>query len=617
MSGDSKNYNIGSDAASGFGTVEDWSTNDNQTVDPVIEEHNNNAQEQAQTKRYVPELYARYKLLPSNNNIRGRAEKLEQRLEEIRLSNQNAINRVETSKSIASKLFAQVTKLFDAVVKSNDGQLANETLASISSTLNNNNATTSDYSGNLQRAMTIVKNWSVDGSDVTKQEAMLLLDNTMKDLEKAKTIGSKSYNENYENVKREYETTMKELDRTKGEIEQAIINQKNKSSAKSIRLLDNMIEQHDELKGLVPDNVPNYRLAIEASPRVCGNCRFFKGNEGADGHCSVFDFTAKSNYVCDAWQAEQVTSVHTAVRSDRTDGLYGQYDNEQIEYRPEHRPARSPMLYNNRKPKLIPGQVQGQSIESDEWAYRYNDLRYNEDPDPYTLRNAREDFVPGDYVYSTSLRSFGVVQSINDQGVVSLKLMKEGQSWGTGLALTSDLQHRSKTATKNDSTITSGASSTTVYKSIKASAEVEELVEETRKIYSAIRTVVEQHKNVLENPLSNKDVLTPLREDVMHILSNDMFKGIRSGPKRKYYRAIQTALSSIGAARQTLFECYKAINYIMANDNGDETKATIRKIMIKGQSDAYERVAHALKIVEDALVLPSATHEETAPGIDE
>jgi len=43
-------------------------------------------------------------------------------------------------------------------------------------------------------------------------------------------------------------------------------------------------------------DAPNYRYS-----KMCGNCKFYKGEEST-GHCSLFDFTANSLYLCDDWK---------------------------------------------------------------------------------------------------------------------------------------------------------------------------------------------------------------------------------------------------------------------------------------------------------------------------
>jgi hypothetical protein len=65
----------------------------------------------------------------------------------------------------------------------------------------------------------------------------------------------------------------------------------------------------------VPDNVSNYRVAMDVSPRVCGNCRFFEGADGVTGNCKIYSFSAKANHLCDAWQAVNLTPTHTPVRA--------------------------------------------------------------------------------------------------------------------------------------------------------------------------------------------------------------------------------------------------------------------------------------------------------------
>jgi hypothetical protein len=362
----------------------------------------------------------------------------------------------------------------------------------------------------------------------------------------------------------------------------------------------------------VPDRVPNYHIAIDASPRVCGNCRFFKGQKSVNGHCEAFDFTAQSNYVCDAWQAISVTSYHTPVRTDssyRAESGYNYADLSEGRVEGQRLETLNPVegidaqihVDYSRRTEPEPNAVYRETTPGDALVEKGTPGNTRLLPE----RAAEKQFLPGEVVYSKSLRTYAVIQSamkIGDILYYSLKLVRpDGAAWGSGISPASeDLQLRSNKA----------------FKAVRSLDEVSDYIEVTRTVYKAVRAVVEAHRDITANPLSNRDELTPLREQIMSILSQPMFEGVHTGPKRKYYRAIQTALSAIGGARQILFESYRTISDLNNSERAKNNNDQIKTVMQKAQKDALSRLKFALKQVEDALVLPSATHGDPAPGIE-
>ncbi len=108
----------------------------------------------------------------------------------------------------------------------------------------------------------------------------------------------------------------------------------------------------------------------------------------------------------------------------------------------------------------------------------------------------------------------------------------------------------------------------------------------------------------------------PRVNDIKAALASDIFQNVTTGPKRKYFRAVQNAMVSVGAARQVLFDSYKTINYLKARPASPQVKAQMYEAAVTAQKQAYDRIQDALKMVQDSLTMPSATHGYEAPGID-
>jgi hypothetical protein len=313
----------------------------------------------------------------------------------------------------------------------------------------------------------------------------------------------------------------------------------------------------------VPDNVPNYTIAIPNSPRICASCRFFEWKDEKEnvGTCKSFNFTSQANYVCDAWQAIGRSSIQDIIKD--TD--------------------------NFNKGNIT---KENETMYDESFNIAENDAQKN-------IRVAKKIFYPGDTVYSKSLRATATIESItdiDDQKVFSLKLLdKNGVAFGSGFTYESDLEHKSLKATKT-------------IKSLEE--DLENIIDITRDIYKNLKTIVEFHKDLENKPLSNKEVLTPLQSYLISILQKPILQNVTTGERRKYYRAIQDATYAVGAARQILFDALKEIMEKQKSAN----KIELRTIMLTAQNRAYTRVEESLKLITDSLTMPSATHGTPAPG---
>ncbi len=52
----------------------------------------------------------------------------------------------------------------------------------------------------------------------------------------------------------------------------------------------------------IPLSVPNYHEPTEETTKICATCKYFKARTAKTGDCFAFDFTALSEYTCDAWE---------------------------------------------------------------------------------------------------------------------------------------------------------------------------------------------------------------------------------------------------------------------------------------------------------------------------
>lgn len=66
---------------------------------------------------------------------------------------------------------------------------------------------------------------------------------------------------------------------------------------------------------VIPAYVPNYHSPEEPTTRICSTCRFYKVIDGDSGYCKAYKFTAKSEFTCDSWTANELST--NGVDSDR------------------------------------------------------------------------------------------------------------------------------------------------------------------------------------------------------------------------------------------------------------------------------------------------------------
>lgn len=545
------------------------------------------------------------------------------------------LRRLNNQKTAALEMIEPVRTLQETLVKAfqtEDAQKSayNESVgnlnAAITAAASKNGLMLDDVSPEVVAAIT---NIGDEGGVVNLDESIAALDAALTSLPQVGEHGAGSILADEQEARRAVEQGSSEAERLSQDVKMLIrkrginfMSNPVKTAAKqTYRLLEEVNQENEPIKvgdGLVPDNVPNYRLAIDSSPRVCGNCRFRQDTSDPNMiQCKAYDFMAKPNYVCDAWQAQNLTSVHTMVRS------LGAKD--AADFEPDLPGGTlSPMIIMDGHPREQQGVVQGQRLE-DQQGYTYtaevsvpfsvpqppavNVALANNDP----TRAASKNFLPGDTVYSSVLQTLAVVKDIitlDGLKLYGLKLIDAaGVAHGSSFSYGTDLTPRSGAATKNKQP----ARSQSRVKS--ADPDLDEIVQVTRSVYQALKDICEAHADPITVPLSNKEVLTPLREDMLKTLESPVFEGVTTGPKRKYWRAIQAALVSVGAGRQVLFEGYKTINAINREDD-PSTKAKIRSVMVRAQTDAMERMKAALKFVEDSLTLPSATHDMEAPGLE-
>lgn len=624
----------------GFGIPADWGGGvQDADPDPVIEEYNSLAEKRlgrfiAPPRKQVdimPVLADAYSGLPEDSPVRKRAREFEEQFSAAHYAYEKATERLESQKNAAQRLESIANSIASNI------RTKQQVWEGTVQKTNDSSAIESEYEKAIQawRSSTEhalskaddIKLWEVSpkftqafvslasvdvkstnpfGQDRKFDVAVQQFDEAVEQLHEVSKNGGGSILSAYREAERNYAEYTEGLKQMSKDITRAAsVNPASKSQV--LRLLETSkgATRNDDNAA----NVPNYRLALDTSPRVCGSCRFFEWTEGTDeGRCSAFDFTAKAKYTCDAWQAEALTSVHTAMRDEGRRSMMRRKDADTNWNEPTYE---SPVEYIDGTPEEDQGRVTGRQHvnqhTSDEEIVVVDEINYSvpEKPDDNAaLRAANKNYLPGDVVYSRALRTLAVVQgAVNMAGnkVYSLKLIdNKGGAWGSGISFGDDLQPRSKTATKK------------ARRRMK-SDDIADMVEVTRSVYKALKQVVETHSDLMSMPLSNKDVLTPLQEDMLSVMENPMFDSITTGQKRKYYRALQKATHSIGAARQVLFEGYKTINVIRRQDAS--AKSQMRDIMLKAQQGAYDRVLQAFENIEDALTMPSATHGDPAPGV--
>lgn len=632
----------------GFGIPSDYTGGvQDADPDPVIEEYNDLAEKKLGSlilppkRKTMPVLVDAYEALPEDNPIRSRAVDFEKRFTVAHNAYEDASNKLDEQRKAALRLRDVANGIAGDARSKQEGWEKSATEDGAQAISDEFDKALASWRAQVESILTDYDNlklWHVSpkfsegfaslvsfnvkaenpfGQDRKYDTALNAFDEAVGELHEVSESGGGTILAEFKEAEKTYAEYTEGLRQMTDDIKKAAKLHRNggASKAQTLRLLDEINQKDVQRSGsstiTVPENVPNYRLALDTSPRVCGSCRFFEWIEGTDkGQCHAFDFEAKAKYTCDAWQAEALTSVHTAVRDEGRRSMMRQKDADTNWKEPLYSSA---VNDKDGEPKEIQGKVPGrQQTEigvEDAQLEIVEDINYSTPDEPAenaALRAAENNFLPGDVVYSRALRTMAVVQgSVDIAGntVYSLKLVdNRGGAWGSGISYGDDLQPRSKTATK------------TRRRRRAKSSDIADMVDVTRSVYKALKNVVEAHEDLVALPLSNKDVLTPLQEDMLEVMEDPMFDNITTGPKRKYFRALQTATHAIGAARQVLFEGYKTINVIRRQNSS--AKAQMRDVMMKAQESAYDRVKQALKQVEDALTMPSATHEEPAPGVE-
>lgn len=607
-------YFAGADSAGGFAVPADYGGTPSET-DTVLDEHNQDASDSA---KYVQELYKKYEDLPPKNIVRQQAEQYLAFYNQTRNLYEQAKLLLEKQKAAAgvvqlalSGIIQLVNEYRDTwsaeVLNDNSDVVTNEIQTFIDKSTDKISYIISQYEGieiydlsvvPIQKLQGLSLSDDIDGEffaeDGPFDDFVLGLNTTLSRLKEIQENGGGIIRVNFEGLSLQEEKLRESVDDMQDLIQTEMVRTKNVEV--DTRLLE---ELEEPVNTSVPQDVPNYRLAIDASPRVCGNCRFFKGDEGLYGNCTSYDFTARANYICDAWQSIPVPSAKT----------YNQGHN--MRYR-----SKAEMIDNDGSPEITPGKVPGSVIQPDANAHDVNweavDINYSL-PQPSdenaVLRNTEKQFLPGDIAYSHALRSLIIIKAMGQTGRLKYYVVDmidgNGTRFGTGITISEDMTPRSKQAVKRNRGITS-------VKNEEIDG-LDEVISETKAVYQMLEKIVATHADLINNPLSNKDVLSPLREQLIQIMEKSIFQNVRTGQKRKYYRALQDTLYSVGAARHILFSGYKTINYVKRMEPNNKTK--IRHVMVKSQKDAYSRLKIALRQVEDALTLPSSMHNMPAPGL--
>lgn len=569
-------YTAGSDGSVGFAVPADWNPSDATAMDEVLATHNERVEEYRSLLQMLPE-----------SNVKGISNQVFSRYKALRSQVESAIEAVAEEQTLIDETVRTIESLHSVISRS---------LPNLES--KNLDEAKSDYEKLLKVAFRgideNVKKLSSTGSidDLSVQTNNGL--GALEDAQDAKTMDE--FTQKIETgltdiVNGVGEIASLEPEPIDGELSSKYLRMYNEleRQMKSMRMMSaKSADERYANKNLEPDAIPNYRLAMDESPRVCGSCRFFKSSGSEGGTCTAFgNEEVDSNYVCDAWQAQELTDVHTVVRA----------INALIKSGVIH------VNYGTETEGVVPASEIMDVPNDDSYFTAEVDIIYQDDTDSTGLRAAIGQYLPTDRVYSYALRSVGDVIDVVEQNSVRYYVLKllnsDGQYAGTAVAPENDLSPKSKSAVKHRRN---------ARKSLDD--ELNEMIEEVRSIYKALDGICSHHKNFTQNPLTNKGVLTPVRETMLNTLEKPVFKGVTTGRKRKYYRALQDALWSIGAARQVLFS---GVRTIQSSENlSDNYK---RAIMKESQSDAYDRVAKARDLLYKSLTNPSATHGDKPPMV--
>ena len=207
------------------------------------------------------------------------------------------------------------------------------------------------------------------------------------------------------------------------------------------------------------------------------------------------------------------------------------------------------------------------------------------DEDNEHARAQTGDWQPNDKAYSRQYKSYVRVESrvkADDQACYQVTLLTpRGQAKGTALVPASDLK------------------SARAAKEWQMGVDFDRLNSESRpldEVRAEVERVVSEFDRIAQaDKATDSELLNPLRELLAFSLGGPIWVKVDTGERRRYYRAMQTALSAIGAARQLLFTAYR---------HQHETGSTDFK-------NTYEqirgRVQAARQTLVDSLTLPSPT----------
>lgn len=128
----------------------------------------------------------------------------------------------------------------------------------------------------------------------------------------------------------------------------------------------------------------------------------------------------------------------------------------------------------------------------------------------------------------------------------------------------------------------------------------DEIVEQTKVAHEILKAMCLKFKDV--QTLRPEDI-EPAIMGVRQVLGTQPMRLALSGAaggNRKYYRAVQKALSALGACRTILDLCYEDVNRLRAEKDID--RQAIAETWLDGQMDAHDRLVIGKTYLEQALV---------------
>ncbi len=653
-------YTSGSDASVGFGVGvgvnNELNVNTPSNPDPVIEAHNDSVVSTKNLALITPDVRVAFfgYLLQSNTACDPQTPNVDTLVQSIDVSNPvrkryeaslsdcvSAYQRLtqshtslDQSKIIAQSLLAYTVRLSDFVYKFLDqpcevieqqkvkvvSDWVRE-VAQIVPKVNDVCPHLAQALNNLYSLPTSNQGVCDEASENVKQD----LESALNHLTQMKDEGGGQTKSDYDALMSEYKANEKRFLSAYADVKRLVDmttnanNNASKSSVKTNYFLDPDKGSLSPTGGFsyddpsIPDNVPNYHLAVPNSPTICGNCRFFKTVKGNKGECELYDFVAQNNYTCDVWQARQLTDVHTVVRQSSSDKAL----------------PKSKIEYVDTNPKPKPGVVQGYVINDIpmtelEFESEQDGVLYQDETDDYSSKSIAEseailranegDYSIGDKVYVRSMNTAGMVQDVHETGrgvkVYSVRLYdRNGINSGSAVTYGSDLQPRSKSAMKANQGrgMTKANFNPNVNHADKQA--VNEMAEVTRQVYKRLKGIVSKHKDFVNNPIRMSEI-DPFVKEIRAVLNETPFMNAKTGARRKYYRALQDAQYALGASIQKLNEGIRAIQTLKSLSQDAKMINTVYK---ECNQYVYRTISQATNNLQDTLVSGSATHGLPAP----